>query len=113
MRANHPERSREAAESKGCGSARPIGEFIGEVRRDLRRPATLWPERLETIWAQAAGPQLSAAVRVLGYRAGTLSLATASAAVRGEIEAYRRDELLRRLNALMPAPVTALRVRLG
>ena len=94
-------------------AARLIGEFVGELRRDLRRPAALWPERLETIWAQAAGPQLSAAVRVLGYRGGTLSLATESPAVRGEIEAYRRDELLRRLNELMPAPVTALRIRLG
>ena len=50
---------------------------------------------------------------MLGYRGGTLSLATESPAVRGEIEAYRRDELLRRLNELMPAPVTALRIRLG
>ena len=93
-------------------AARPIGEFVREVSRQLRGPASLAPEALAQVWARVAGPRLAAATRVLGFRAGTLTVSTRSAALRGEIEAYQKPELIRRLQEGLPMPVTQIQVRL-
>ena len=90
-------------------SARPIRDFMNQVRRDLRLPA---PTLLESAWADAAGADLAAATRVIGYRGGTLTIATENAALRGEIEAYRKDELLERLRRVSPVPISGLQIQL-
>ena len=92
---------------------RPLSEFVDRVTRALRRPPAAAPEALSAVWAQVAGPRLAAASRVVGYRGGTLTIATDSAALRGEIEAFHRPELLRRLNETLPLKVSRLRVRIG
>jgi hypothetical protein len=92
--------------------ARPVGQFVAETLRGLRRPLAAAPESLQEVWDRVAGPGLAAAVRVLGYRGGTLTLATPSPALRGEIESYRRAELVRRLNQELPVSVSRLVVRL-
>lgn len=108
MRADHPERAE--GESKGRPAARPIRDFVRHVRRDLRRPADL--TSVSEAWAQAAGPDLARSTRVQGYRGGTLTVVAENSALRSEIEAYRKPELLRRLGATLPMPVTRLQINL-
>jgi hypothetical protein len=94
--------------------ARPIGELVGEAMRGLRRrPAAASPEALQEAWARAAGAPAAAASRVVGWRAGVLTVATDSPALRSELVSFRKPELLERLREELPVTVSDLSVRLG
>lgn len=92
-------------------AARPVGQFVRELERGLkRRPAAASPEALREAWARAEGP---AGARIVGWRAGVLTLETSSAALRSELLSFLKPGLLRRLGQELPVTVSDLKVRLG
>lgn len=77
--------------------ADPIKSFARDFVRSLSNAAGTTPAGLSDLWADAAGPDVALKTRVLGLRRGTLLVATASSALKSEIEAYRRPGILKRL----------------
>ena len=74
-----------------------LGELTREVLRSISNPARVTMACLSDLWAEAAGPDVAVKTRVMGVRRGTLMVSTGSSALKSEIEAYRRPEILRKL----------------
>lgn len=92
------------------GEARRIGDLVAELMRSPRFPRPGEAAELEEAWARAAGPELARRSRPLGLRGGELTVAFESAAVRQEVESFRRGEILARLRAECPGRrIAALR----
>lgn len=82
--------------------ARRLGEVISEVlkasgvnRRDELR-------ELSDAWCRSAGPEAARRSRVVSLRNGTLTVTVESAALRQELETFRRDEVVRKMQAAFP-----------
>lgn len=102
-------------EERKPAGARPIGELMAEVIK-----ATAGPKRRELLelseaWARAAGPEVARHSRPLSLgRGGQLTVSFASSALRQEVQAFRRDELLARFQAeYRQRRVAALKCVLG
>ena len=85
--------------------SRPV-RLLGDVIKDVVKAAP-WSRRkdlfaLTEAWCQAAGPEVARRTQVMGLSRGTLTVNVESAALRHEIEAYRRPEILRRLQEAYP-----------
>jgi hypothetical protein len=82
--------------------ARPIGDLLKAVLRDVgpRRRDELY--MLTEAWSRAAGPDVALRSRVVGMNRDTLTVAVESAALRQEIESFRRPEILARFRAEFP-----------
>lgn len=81
---------------------RRLGELIAEMlkssgvtRRDELR-------ELSTAWSRAAGPEAAGRSRVVSLRDGTLTVVVESAALRQELETFRREEVLRTMRKDVP-----------
>jgi hypothetical protein len=81
---------------------RRIGDVLPQVLRDLgpRRRDELYA--LTEAWSRAAGPDVALRTRVVGMNRDTLTIAVESAALRQEIESFRRPEILARFRAEFP-----------
>jgi len=82
--------------------ARRIGDLVAEL---MKSPAVPPPGELTDLaaaWARAAGPEVARRSRPLGLRNGELTVGFESAAVRQEVESFRRPEILARLRTEMP-----------
>jgi hypothetical protein len=82
--------------------ARKLGEFLPGVLKDLgpKRRDELYA--LTEAWSRAAGPDVALRSRVVGMNRDTLTVAVESAALRQEIESFRRPEILARFRAEFP-----------
>lgn len=93
-----------------AGGPRWIGELVADLMRSPQIPRPGEAAELAEAWARAAGPELARRSRPLGLRGGELTVAFESAAVRQEVEAFRRREILARLQAELPGRrIAALR----
>ena len=86
---------------------RRIGDFLPAVLRDLgpRKRDELYA--LTEAWNRAAGPDVALRTRVIGMNRDTLTVAVESAALRQEIESFRRPEILARFRAEFPRRMIA------
>jgi hypothetical protein len=86
---------------------RRIGEFLPDVLKDIgpRRRDELYA--LTEAWSRAAGPDVALRSRVVGMNRDTLTVAVESAALRQEIESFRRPEILARFRAEFPRRMIA------
>ncbi len=87
--------------------AKPIGDFLPGVLRDVgpRRRDEL--HALTEAWGRAAGPDVALRSRVVGMNRDTLTVAVESAALRQEIESFRTPEILARFRAEFPRRTVA------
>lgn len=89
-----------------------VGEVIGRML--CRRGITQLTARalLENGWRSAVGTELSERTKVGALRRGVLEILVDSPILLQELDGYRKDELLGRLQAALPAkPIAALRFR--
>jgi hypothetical protein len=83
---------------------RSIGELMAEVLK-----ATAGPKRRELLelseaWARVVGPELARRSRPLSLgKGGQLTVGFESSALRQEVQAFRKEEILGRLRAEYPA----------
>ena len=91
-------------EERKPAAPRSIGELMAEVIK-----ATAGPKRRELLelseaWARAAGPDVARRSRPLSLgKGGQLTVSFASSALRQEVQSFRRDEILARLQTEYPA----------
>lgn len=79
---------------------RPLGEVLSELRREWRRGAALSEGlALPAVLERCLGPQAARAIGFGGLRAGVLTLTVDSAALLGELSAFRGAELLSAVQA--------------
>ena len=89
---------------KPAAGPRSIGELMAEVIK-----ATAGPKRRELLelseaWARAAGPEVARRSRPLGLgKGGQLTVGFESSALRQEVQAFRRAEILARLQTEYPS----------
>jgi predicted nucleic acid-binding Zn ribbon protein len=70
--------------------------------------------RLESAWAEAAGPELLPDTRVLAIRRGVLEVEVKTAVLMQELAQYHKRALLGRLRTLLPGvTLTDLKFRAG
>jgi predicted nucleic acid-binding Zn ribbon protein len=81
---------------------RAIGELIVELLKSTVRRRRADLEIFETAWAGAVGAEVARHSRPLAYRNGELRVGFASAALRHEVESFRKAEILGRLRAACP-----------
>lgn len=82
---------------------RRIGDLLPQVLKEIgpRRRDEL--NLLTEAWGRAAGPEVARQSRVVGLNRDTLTVSVESAALRQELESFRKDELLARMRAEYPA----------
>ena len=87
---------------EGRGAPRPIGHFLPALLREFgpRKRDELYA--LTEAWSRAAGPDVALRSRVVGMNRDTLTVAVESAALRQEIESFRRPEILARFRTEYP-----------
>jgi len=91
-------------ERKAPSGPRSIGELMAEVIK-----ATAGPKRRELLelseaWARAAGPDVARRSRPLGLgKGGQLTVGFESSALRQEVQAFRKAEILARLQTEYPS----------
>lgn len=102
-------------ERKAPSGPKSIGELMAEVIK-----ATAGPKRRELLelseaWARAAGADVARRSRPLGLgKGGQLTVSFDSSALRQEVQAFRRAELLARMQAEYPGRrIAALKCILG
>ncbi len=85
----------EAASAAQAGP-RPIGDLMAQVLR-AASPRRRELEGLAEAWSRAAGPDVARRSRPIGLRGGELTVGFESAALRQEVECFRKEEILRAL----------------
>lgn len=76
---------------------RGLGAVLRRVMREIKRERDPFA-RISKAW-EAAAPDLAPRTRVVNYRHGTLTVATASAPHRAEFVAFRKQELIDAIRA--------------
>jgi len=87
---------------EGNGAARRLGDFLPGILRTAGPRARDEMYELTEAWASAAGAEVARCSRVVGMNRDTLTVAVESAALRQEIESFRRPEILARIRAAFP-----------
>jgi hypothetical protein len=81
---------------------RKLGEFLPDILRAIGPRKRDEMYALTEAWSRAAGPDVALRTRVIGMNRDTLTIAVESAALRQEIESFRRPEILARFRAEFP-----------
>lgn len=81
---------------------RRLGDVLAEVVRRSIRPRRRALGELELAWVRAVGPEVARRSRPVGFRAGRLTVAFDSSALRQEVACFRSEEILRRLREAAP-----------
>jgi len=96
------------------GNAKRPGDFLQGILRDANPGRRGGLFELTEAWSRAAGPEVARRSRIVGLARDVLTVSVESAALRSEIETFRKDELLARLNREFPARrIAALKCVLG
>ncbi len=80
------------------GEAKRVGVFFSGILRDVnpRKRGGLF--ELTEAWTRAAGPDVARQSRLVAFHRDVLTVSVESAALRQEIETYRKEEILANLN---------------
>ena len=82
---------------------KPISGLMAELLKTSAGPKRRELMELSEAWARAAGPDVARRSRPLGLgKGGQLTVGFESSALRQEIQAFRKDEILGRLRAEYP-----------
>jgi hypothetical protein len=85
------------------GETRRIGDLLQGILRDVnpRRRGGLF--ELTEAWCRAAGPEVARRSRIVGLVGDALTISVESAALRQELETFRKEEILARMRQEFPA----------
>jgi hypothetical protein len=86
---------------KAPAAARAIGDLMSEVLK-AAAPKRRELEALVEAWGRAAGADTARRSRPLAFKAGELTVGFESAAMRQEVECFRKKEILRALGKAYP-----------
>jgi predicted nucleic acid-binding Zn ribbon protein len=88
---------------------RRVGDFLQGILRSAnpRRRGGLY--ELTEAWSRAAGPEVARRSRIVELKRDVLTVSVESAALRQELETFRKEEILRRLNAEFTKRIASLR----
>jgi hypothetical protein len=75
---------------------------MGEVLRKVAGPKRREMTALDLAWSRAAGAATARRSRPLGLKGGELSVGFETAALRQEVECFRKAEILARLREAYP-----------
>lgn len=98
----------------GAAPGKPGPRQLGSVLKTLLKSAP-WSKRTELhalseAWCRAAGPEVASRTRIVGLARGTLTVSVESAALRCDIEGFRKGEILMKLRHEYPTSrIAALR----
>jgi hypothetical protein len=82
---------------------KPIGGLMAELLKSSAGPKRRELMELSEAWARAVGPEMARRSRPLGLgKGGQLTVGFESSALRQEIQAFRKDEILGRLRVEYP-----------
>jgi hypothetical protein len=95
--------------------ARPLGELIAEFLKTVAGPKRRELEDLNEAWVRAAGPDVARRSWPVSLgRGGQLTVRFESAALREEVQAFRKEEILAKLREAFPARrIAALKCVMG
>jgi len=79
-----------------------VGELMGEVLKKVAGPRRREMTALDLAWGRAAGPETARRSRPVGLKAGELTVGFETAALRQEVECFRKAEILARLREAYP-----------
>ena len=103
------------AEQAKRWAPRSIGELMSELIKQTAGPKRRELLELSEAWARAAGPEVAKRSRPLNLaKGGQLTVAFDSSALRQEVQAFRRAEILAKLQTEYPVRrIAALKCVLG
>jgi hypothetical protein len=81
---------------------RLLGELIAELLKKTARPRRKEMVELSAAWAKAAGPEVARRSEPMAFKDGQLTVRFESTVLRQEVQAFRREEILARLRAVLP-----------
>jgi hypothetical protein len=91
----------------------PTPKQAGDVLKDVLRKARLNRRvvgtDLQAIWTELVGETAAERSRILGWDGAVLKIAVRSAALRQELETFRKHELLTQLKEKLNRPLDDLR----
>ncbi len=90
-------------EDKKPRGPRAIGDLVAEVLKRSVGPRRKTLAELSVAWTRAAGPDTARRSRPLELRGADLVVSFDSSVLRQEVECFRKEEILVRLNAEYPA----------
>jgi len=88
---------------------RRVGQFLQDILRGANPRRRGGLSELTEAWSRAAGPEVARRSRIVEFRRDVLTVSVESAALRQELETFRKDEILRRLNAEFSRRVASLK----
>ncbi len=88
--------------SERAKSPQRLGDLISEFLKTSGIRQRGDRKQLADAWSHAVGPSAARRSRVVSLRNGTLTVAVDSAALRQELEMFRRTEVLRRVQEAYP-----------
>jgi hypothetical protein len=84
------------------GDPEALGEILSKFLRDAKRRGGRTPANLEAAWREVAGETVVRNTRISSARHGVVTVEVFSAALKQELEVYRREELLAALRSRLP-----------
>ncbi|HXX93924.1 MAG TPA: DUF721 domain-containing protein [Planctomycetota bacterium] len=81
---------------------RLLGDLIAELMKKTARPRRREMTEIAEAWARAAGPEVARRSEPVGFRGGELTVRFESPVLRQEVQAFRRAEILARLQQALP-----------
>lgn len=94
-------------------AARPVGELIASVVREVGLHKGGKLDALEQAWREAVGREHATQTRLLRLRGGVLTIEVRSAALAHELEVYAKKALLVRLRETSKVALSDLRFKVG
>jgi len=90
-----------------------LRDLVPVVLRGLR-PQRLALEEMGRAWAAVAGEATASRTRIVGLKAGVLTLEVASSALKHDLLTFRRNQLLIELRKMLPgAGIREIKCRVG
>ena len=81
---------------------RLLGYLIAELMKKTARPRRKEMSEISAAWASAAGPEVARRSEPMTFKNGELTVRFESPVLRQEVQAFRRAEILARLQAALP-----------
>ena len=102
-------------EERKAAGPRSIGDLITELMRATAAPRRKEMLELSDAWRRAAGPDVARRSRPLSLgKGGQLTVTFDSSALRQEVQAFRKEEILARMKEAFPARrIATLRCVIG
>ena len=94
---------------------RAIGDLIAELMKATAAPRRKEMLELSDAWRRAVGPEVARRSRPLGLgKGGQLTVSFDSSALRQEVQAFRKEEILARMKEVFPSRrIATLRCVIG